>query len=50
MFDVKRGPVPREAGVLVTLELATGGVGLLCCRGGGFIYITTIPVITLLLG
>lgn len=38
-----------EAGVLVTLELAVCGVGLLCCKGGGLTYMTKIPVIILLL-
>lgn len=38
-----------EPGVLVTLELATCGMGLLCCKGGGLIYMTKIPVIILLL-
>lgn len=39
----------KEAGALVTLELVTCGLGLLCCKGGGLIYITKIPVIILLL-
>ena len=36
-----------EAGVPVALGLATHGIGLLCCKGGGLIYIKKISILIL---